>query len=105
MSEEDATAVVTTMAQYKEFFVDVMMMEELHLQLPEKDHRMESFREGECLCLFDPVFICGGRNFFPGNEQHRWNVLFTVRIFRPSQDWSCSSRSLVLARCRCWATW
>jgi len=46
MSEDDATAVVTTMAQYKDFFVDVMMMEELHLQLPEKDHRMESFREG-----------------------------------------------------------
>ena len=36
MSREDATTVITVMAQYKEFFVDVMMAEELQLQVPEE---------------------------------------------------------------------
>ena len=33
MSKEDATQVITTMAKYKDFFVDVMMQQELELQV------------------------------------------------------------------------
>ena len=46
MSHEDATLVVSTMAKYKEFFVDVMMTQELQLQVPEEDHVEESMKEG-----------------------------------------------------------
>lgn len=46
MSEEDAQLVVNTMAKYKDFFVDIMMMQELELQVPEDDHVSESMREG-----------------------------------------------------------
>mmetsp|Transcript_13081 Transcript_13081/g.14710 ORF Transcript_13081/g.14710 Transcript_13081/m.14710 type:complete len:125 (+) Transcript_13081:2-376(+) len=34
------------MSKYKDFFVDVMMSEELELKVPEEDHIQESFREG-----------------------------------------------------------
>jgi len=37
MSEEDAHNVVTTMAKYKEIFLDTMMVEELGLMVPDKD--------------------------------------------------------------------
>jgi hypothetical protein len=33
LSKEDATSVITTMAKYKDFFVDVMMQQELELQV------------------------------------------------------------------------
>ena len=33
LSEEDATIVINTMAKYKDFFVDVMMQQELELQV------------------------------------------------------------------------
>ena len=46
MSRHDATIVVEKMATYPDFFVDVMMAEELQLQLPSPDHRWESFKEG-----------------------------------------------------------
>ena len=46
MSHEDAVSVIATMAKYKEFFVDVMMTQELELQVPDKDHVQESFHEG-----------------------------------------------------------
>jgi len=46
MEREDAKLVVETMSKYKEFFVDVMMAEELELKVPEDDHVMESFKEG-----------------------------------------------------------
>ena len=36
MSKEDATQVIRTMSKYKDFFVDVMMAEELALQVPEE---------------------------------------------------------------------
>lgn len=49
MSHEDAVIVVRTMAKYKDFFVDVMMTQELELQVPDADHVKESFREGTCL--------------------------------------------------------
>lgn len=47
MSHEDAVLVINTMAKYKDFFVDVMMTQELELQVPDNDHVMESFREGK----------------------------------------------------------
>ena len=50
MSLEDATSVIGTMAKYKDFFVDVMMAEELGLQVPEENHKTESMKEGECVC-------------------------------------------------------
>ena len=47
MSREDATSVIETMAKYKDFFVDVMMAEELALKVPEEDHKIESMKEGK----------------------------------------------------------
>ena len=46
MDREDAKLVVETMSKYKDFFVDVMMAEELQLQVPDDDHIKESFKEG-----------------------------------------------------------
>jgi DNA damage-binding protein 1 len=46
MSVEDATKVIGIMAGYKDFFVDLMMLQELELQVPEDDHVRESVREG-----------------------------------------------------------
>jgi len=53
MSREDATSVIKTMAKYKDFFVDVMMTEELALQVPEEDHKTDSMKEGVVMfCSF-----------------------------------------------------
>ncbi|KAI2492649.1 VIT family [Fragilaria crotonensis] len=53
MSRQDAESVITTMAKYKDFFVDIMMTQELQLQVPEDDHVTESFREGVIMfCSF-----------------------------------------------------
>ena len=53
MSHEDAELVITTMAKYKEFFVDIMMTQELDLQVPEEDHVKESLKEGVVMfCSF-----------------------------------------------------
>ncbi|GAX18929.1 hypothetical protein FisN_8Hh147 [Fistulifera solaris] len=46
MSHEDAKLVINTMAKYKDFFVDVMMTQELELQPPEENYLQENFREG-----------------------------------------------------------
>lgn len=46
MSQQDAETVIRTMAKYKDFFVDVMMTQELELQVPADDHIAESMREG-----------------------------------------------------------
>jgi len=46
MKREDAKLVIETMAKYKDFFVDVMMAEELELRVPNEDHITESFKEG-----------------------------------------------------------
>ena len=47
MSPEDAKLCIETMAKYDDFFVDVMMMQELELQVPEDNHVQESMKEGE----------------------------------------------------------
>jgi len=46
MKRADATVVVETMAKYEQFFIDVMMKEELELQVPEANHTLGSFKEG-----------------------------------------------------------
>ncbi len=51
MSREDATLVINTIAKYEEFFVDVMMAEELQLAVPEEDHVCESIKEGIIMFL------------------------------------------------------
>lgn len=51
MSHEDSVQVINTMAKYKDFFVDVMMTQELELLVPEDDHVQESFREGVVMFL------------------------------------------------------
>lgn len=53
MSYEDAKLVIETMAKYNEFFVDVMMQQELELQVPEENHVQESMKEGVVMfCSF-----------------------------------------------------
>mmetsp|Transcript_12559 Transcript_12559/g.19450 ORF Transcript_12559/g.19450 Transcript_12559/m.19450 type:complete len:333 (-) Transcript_12559:89-1087(-) len=56
MNREDAEIVITTMAKYKDFFVDIMMAEELELQVPEEDHVQESMREGVVMFFSFAVF-------------------------------------------------
>lgn len=46
MSRDDAKAVITTMAKYKDFFVNIMMAEELELNVPSDDYKTESFKDG-----------------------------------------------------------
>lgn len=57
MERQDAKLVVETMAKYKEFFVDIMMVEELELQCPEEDHIKASVKEGIIMFL---SFACFG---------------------------------------------
>ncbi|KAG7364283.1 mevalonate kinase [Nitzschia inconspicua] len=46
MSYDDAKVVIETMAKYDDFFVDIMMQQELELQVPEENHVQESLKEG-----------------------------------------------------------
>ena len=46
MSPDDAQLVIATMSKYKDFFVDIMMVHELELRVPEDDHLQESVKEG-----------------------------------------------------------
>lgn len=43
---EDATIVIETMAKYENFFVDIMMQQELELQVPDSNHVEQSMKEG-----------------------------------------------------------
>jgi len=53
MTKADAKVVVETMAKYKDFFVDVMMLHELELMVPDKNHVQESMKEGVIMfCSF-----------------------------------------------------
>ena len=53
MTRKDAAQVITTMAKYKEFFVDVMMAEELQLRVPDEDYLIENMKEGVVMfCSF-----------------------------------------------------
>lgn len=46
MGREDAEMVIHAMSKYKDFFVDVMMAEELELRVPDDDHVRTSMKEG-----------------------------------------------------------
>lgn len=46
MSREDASVVVTRMAKYKNFFLNIMMTEELALPVPEEDDNLNSLKDG-----------------------------------------------------------
>ena len=46
MSREDATVVVTRMAKSKQFFLNIMMTEELCLPVPEPDDNINSLKDG-----------------------------------------------------------
>ena len=46
MSQEDATEVIHRMAKYKDFFVDIMMTEELSLPVPTDGDTVESLKDG-----------------------------------------------------------
>ena len=71
MSQADAELVIKTMAKYKDFFVDVMMTQELQLQVPEDDHVKESFREGACpWCVY--VCLCTCVSFETTAMENHW---------------------------------
>mmetsp|Transcript_37922 Transcript_37922/g.77391 ORF Transcript_37922/g.77391 Transcript_37922/m.77391 type:complete len:296 (-) Transcript_37922:396-1283(-) len=81
MSREDAEKVITTMAKYKDFFVDVMMAEELQLQVPEDDYKTENLKEGIVMfCSFATfgAFPLLGYAIIPATFPHLdEDVLFT----------------------------
>jgi len=56
MNRADAKVVVETMAKYEQFFVDVMMKEELELQVPEDNHTLGSFKEGVIMFFSFAIF-------------------------------------------------
>jgi vacuolar iron transporter family protein len=61
MSHEDAELVIKTMSKYQDFFVDIMMTQELALQVPERDHVQGSMREGLvmfCSFAFFGSLVC-----------------------------------------------
>jgi len=63
MTREDSTVVVTRMAKYKHFFLNIMMTEELCLPVPEEDDNMNSLKDGFVMfvsfALFGMVPIMG----------------------------------------------
>jgi hypothetical protein len=53
MSREDAEVVIQRMAKYKDFFVDLMMTEELSLPVPSDTGAMDAFKDGFTMfCAF-----------------------------------------------------
>ena len=63
MSREDAEVVIQRMAKYKEFFVDLMMTEELSLPVPSDNDHWDSLRDGTTMfasfALFGMLPILG----------------------------------------------
>jgi DNA damage-binding protein 1 len=62
MSAEDARTVITTMAKYHDFFVDVMMVEELGLFVPEANASLEAAKDG--LLMFAAFVVFGTAPLF-----------------------------------------
>jgi VIT1/CCC1 family predicted Fe2+/Mn2+ transporter len=56
MGRSDAEDAIQIMSKYKEFFVDIMMAQELELQVPNDDFKMESFKEGIVMFISFAVF-------------------------------------------------
>ena len=57
MSREDAEVVITRMAKYKQFFINLMMTEELSLPVPSPDDHADSIKEG--LVMFASFAVFG----------------------------------------------
>jgi vacuolar iron transporter family protein len=85
MTQSDAEQCIAIMAKYKDFFVDLMMQQELELQVPEDDHVQESVKEG---CIMFASFATFGAlpllgyviipTFFPHLDQ---SALFASACF------------------------
>jgi len=58
MNRDDAKNVITTMAKYEEFFVNIMMKEELELQVPSDNYTKESLIEGFVMFCSFVTFGC-----------------------------------------------
>lgn len=59
MSHEDAVACINIFKKYPDFFVDIMMQQELELQVPDEDHVQEAVREGFVMfCSFAIFGAC-----------------------------------------------
>jgi len=58
LSKEDAVAVISKLAEYKEFFVDLMMSQELHMQAPEGSPVTNG------LCTLGGFLVSGGIPLF-----------------------------------------
>ena len=56
MGPEDAREVIQRMAKYKDFFVDIMMTEELALPVPTGEDTMESLKEGGVMFASFTIF-------------------------------------------------
>jgi VIT1/CCC1 family predicted Fe2+/Mn2+ transporter len=57
VGKEDAETIVTTMAKYPSFFVDVMMKDELGMELPDPDAPYDHWISG--LYCFASFMVCG----------------------------------------------
>jgi len=51
MSHTDAVEVITRMAKYKTFFLNIMMTEELALPVPDDEDNLESLKDGLAMFL------------------------------------------------------
>ena len=56
MSRVDAEVVIERMAKYEEFFVDIMMKEELSLPVPSEEDTLESLKDGIAMFLAFALF-------------------------------------------------
>ena len=56
MSREDAEFVIQRMAKYKDFFVDLMMTEELSLPVPGDDDMLDSLKDGFTMFVSFTIF-------------------------------------------------
>lgn len=56
MGRDDARTVVATMAKYPDFFVNIMMVEELGLFVPEANAHIESIKDGFLMFLAFVIF-------------------------------------------------
>lgn len=84
MSQEDATKIVELMAPHRDFFVDIMMIQELGLIVPDESDKYGPFKEG--FVTFASFIFFG---FFP----------LSVYCIFPFAFPSISSHSLFLLAC------
>lgn len=56
MSKEDATNVINVISKYEEFFLEIMMMQELNLQIPSDDWKCETLKSGLVMFISFMVF-------------------------------------------------